>query len=238
MTSIVQPALVLVDPVGATGPAVEARRWAWPLLLIMLCATAAGTAFALRWEAGPAVVRQLQQSGRLEKMTESEITEEIETAWRRGMVGGVARGLIFTPLMVLALAAVLWLCGWLLEAPAPFASLFAVAVLALLPLALKDLIFTACALAQHTLSEQQVAELVPSSLAALKGLSPKLKRALGAVDFFRLWSAALLGLGFSAATGMRRSRALLLVGVLYLAYAGVFHVGLAGMMAGMQGGRR
>lgn len=238
MTSIVQPALVLVDPVGATGPAVEARRWAWPLLLIMLCSTAAGTAFALRWEAGPAVVRQLQQSDRLGKMTESEITEEIETAWRRAVVGGVAQGLFVTPALALGLAAVLWLCGWLLETRAPFASLFSVAVLALLPLALRDLIFTVCALAQHSLTEQRAAELVPSSLAVLEGLSPKLKRALAAVDFFRLWSAALLGLGFSAATGLRRGRALLLAAVLYLAYAGVFHVGLPGMMAGMQGGSR
>jgi hypothetical protein len=238
MTSIVQPALVLVDPVSATGVAVEARRWALPLLLIMLCSAAAGTAFALRWEAGPAVVRQLQQSDKLEKMTESEITEEIETAWRRAVVGGVARGLLFTPLMVLALAAMLWLCGWLLETRAPFGSLFCVAVLALLPLALNDLIFTVCALAQYSLTEQRMAELVPSNLAVLEGLSPQLKQALRAVDFFRLWSVALLGLGFSAATGMRRGRALLLAAVLYVAYTGVFNVGLPGMMSGMQGGGR
>jgi hypothetical protein len=62
------------------------------------------------------------------------------------------------------------------------------------------------------------------------------------VDFFNLWSVGLLGLGFSSATGMRRSRALLLAAVLYAMYVGVFMVGLPAMAAGgggpgMRGGR-
>ena len=56
-----------------------------------------------------------------------------------------------------------------------------------------------------------------------------------AVDFFKLWTVGLLGLGFAAVTGMRRGWALLVVFVLYAMYVGVFMIGLPGMTAG--GGR-
>jgi hypothetical protein len=151
-------------------------------------------------------------------------------------VGGIAKGVFVMPLLALVLAAALWVAGWLFETPAPFARLMAAAALALLPVALYHLIFALCALAQHSLSLARVPELVPSSLAVLEGLSPKLKKALGAVDFFNLWSVGLLGLGFSSATGMRRGRALLLCFVLYAMYVGVFSLGLPELMAGGPGG--
>ena len=78
--------------------------------------------------------------------------------------------------------------------------------------------------------------LVPSSLAVLKSVPPKLKLAAGAVDFFNLWSVGLLGLGFSSATGMRRSRAVLLMVVLFAMYVGVFAIGLPAMGEGAGGG--
>jgi hypothetical protein len=234
MSTLVLPARVLLDPVDALGSAVEARRWLWPLLLLCLSVSASGTAFALRWDAAHSVVQKLQSEGKIERMSESEIADEIEVSTRKALVGGIARGLVVMPVMTLLLAVALWVCGWLFETPAPFGRLMAAAALALLPVALYHLIFTVCALAQHALSEEQVGQLVPSSLAVLEGLSPRLQRVLGAVDFFNLWSVALLGLGFSAATGMRRSRALVLSGVLYLMYTGIFLIGAPGMAGGGQ----
>jgi Yip1 domain len=236
MSSLVQPARVLLDPLDATGAAIEARRWVWPLLLLVLSVSASGTAFSLRWDAGPSVVQKLQMSGQLERMTESEIAEEIQTASRKALVGGIAKGVFVMPLLALVLAAALWGVGWLFETPAPFAKLMSVAALALLPIALYHLIFALCALAQHSMSLARVEELVPSSLAALDGLTPKLKKVLGAVDFFNLWSVGLMGLGFSSATGMRRGRSVLLCGVLYLLFVGVFSIGLPELMAGGPGG--
>jgi hypothetical protein len=175
-------------------------------------------------------------SGQLGQMTESEIAEEIQTASRKALVGGIAKGVFVMPLLALVLAAALWVVGWLFETPAPFSRLMSVAALALLPLALYHLILAVCVLAQHSLSLERLPELVPSSLAVLEGLTPKMKKVLGAVDFFNLWSVGLMGLGFSSATGMRRSRALLLSGVLYLLYVGVFSIGLPELMAGGPGG--
>jgi Yip1 domain len=236
MSSLVQPARVLVDPLDATGAAVEARRWFWPLVLLIVSVSASGTAFSVRWDAGPAVVQELQMAGKLGQMTETEISDEIQTASRKALVGGIAKGLFVMPLQVVLLAAVLWLCGWLFDTSASFGRLMSVAALAMLPIALYHLIFTVCALAQYSLSQERMAELVPASLAVLQGLSPKVKKVLAAVDFFNLWSVGLMGLGFSAATGMRRSRALLLCLTLYLLFVGVFSIGLPVLMAGEPGG--
>jgi hypothetical protein len=236
MTSLAQPARVLVDPLDGMGAAIEARRWVWPLLFLCLSVSLSGTAFALRWDAAPATIQRLQMSGEIGRYSESELADEIQTASRKALVGGIAKGVFVMPLMVLVLAAVLWFAAWLFGTPGAFGKMMAVAALAMLPIALYHLIFAFCAAAQHAMTEARVETLVPSSLAALGGLSPKVQKLLKAVDFFNLWSVGLLGLGFSAATGMRRGRALLLAVVLYAMYVGVFMIGLPAM-AGGPGGR-
>jgi hypothetical protein len=236
MISLAQPARVLLDPLDATRVAVEAHRWVWPLLLLVLCVSASGTAFSLRWDASASVVQQLQMTGQLERMTESELSEEIQSAPRKALIMGLLKGVLLMPLQTLVLAALLWVCAWLFDRSAPFGRLLSAAALAMLPIALYHLVFTLCAFAQPSLSEARVQDLVPSSLAVLEGLSPKLERVMRAVDFFNLWSVVLLGLGFSAATGMSRTRSVVLGCVLYMMFIGVVFVGLPGIAAARMGG--
>jgi hypothetical protein len=233
MTSLVQPVRVFVDPFEGTRAAVEARRWVWPLLILALCVSASGTLFSLRWDAAPDVIRELQSTGGLAGVSEADLTEKIQVASRKALVGGIAKGVFLMPLTALLLACVLWVVGWLFDRPAPFERLLSAAALALLPIALYHLIFTLCAAAQHSLTASRALSLVPSHLGAvLDGLSPKMQRVASAVDFFNLWSAGLLGLGFSAATGMSRGRGLLLGLALYAMFAGVVMIGLPGMGGG------
>jgi hypothetical protein len=232
MTSLALPARAVIDPVDGVRESVEARRWVWPLLLLCLAVSVSGTAYSLRWDPAPSVTQQLQQSGELGRQSEAEIDEAIETAGRKALVGGIAKGVFAKPLTVLALAALLWFVGWLFGVSAHFAKLMTVAAVAMLPIALFHFIYAGCLLFQHSVTEAQALRLVPSNLGMLSGLSPKLQRVLSGVDFFNLWSAGLLGLGFSYATGMRRSRALVLAAVLYLMYVGVFLVGLPAMGGG------
>jgi hypothetical protein len=232
MTSLALPARAVLDPVDGVRTSVEARRWVWPLLLLCISVSVHGTAYSLRWDPAPSVIQQLQGSGELGRQSEAEIDEAIETAGRKALVGGIAKGVFVMPLTVLALAALLWFCGWLFGVSAHFSKLMTVAAVALLPIALFHFIYAGCALFQHTLTESQALRLVPSNLGMLPGLGPKLQRVLSGLDFFNLWSTALLGLGFSVATGMRRSRALILAAVLYLLYVGVFLVGLPAMGGG------
>lgn len=217
------------------GAAIEARRWVWPLVFLCLSVALSGALFSLRWDAGPATIQRLQMTGEIGGVSESDISEQIQTASRKALVGGIAKGVFVMPISVLALAAVLWFAAWLFGTPAAFGRMMAVAAIAMLPIALYHLIFSVCAAAQHTMTEARVGTLVPSSLAVLSGLSPKLQRVLGAVDFFNLWSVGLMGLGLSSATGMRRGRALLLAGVLYVMYVGVFMIGLPAMAGGPGG---
>ncbi|SES76566.1 Yip1 domain-containing protein [Stigmatella erecta] len=223
------------------GAAIEARRWGWPLVLLCLCVSLSGTAFAVKWDAAAATVQQLQMGGELGGLSESEIADKIQIASRKGLVGGIAKGVFVMPVMVLLLSAVLWFSAWLFGVRAPFGRMMAVAAIAMMPIALYHLLFAVCVSAQHTMTEARVQTLLPTHLGLLGGLSPKVKTLLGAVDFFKLWSVGLLGLGFSSATGMRRGRALLLMGVLYLMYFGVFSVGLPAMGGGagasMAGGK-
>mgnify|MGYP002648312532 CR=1 FL=1 len=236
MNALVQPTRVLLDPLEATRPAVEARRWLWPLLLLVVCVSASGAAFAVRWDTAPAVVQRLQGEGRLERVTEAELTEEIQNASRKALVAGIAKGVFVMPLLTLGLAALLWVGAWLSDRKAAFGGLWSAAALAMLPIALYHLIFTVCALAQPALTLEQVPDLVPASLAVLQGLPPKLQPVLRGVDFFNLWSVGLLGLGFSAATGMPRGRAVVLWVVLYVLFIGVFFVGLPGLAAAKAAG--
>ncbi|MHB8873065.1 MAG: YIP1 family protein, partial [Myxococcaceae bacterium] len=164
--------------------------------------------------------------------SENEIQEKIEQAGRIRLVGGVAAGVV-QPLSVLFAALVLMLTAWLLGLSAPFSKCFTAAAVAMLPVALFHLIFAVAAFRQVGLTEAEALTLVPSSLLSLKpDAPPKLARLLGAVDFFSLWGAVLLGLGFAQAAGMRKVRAVVVGLALYGVYAAAFLVGLPGLSGG------
>jgi hypothetical protein len=233
MTSLVQPARVLIDPLDGTQVAVEAHRWVWPVLILALCVSASGTLYSLRWDAAPDVIRQLEASGGMTGLSEADLTDQIQTATRKSLVGAIAKGVFLMPLLTLLLACALWVVAWLFDRPTPFGRLMSAAAVSLLPTALYHAVYAVCAAAQHTLTAERAQRLVPSNLGVvLEGLSPTLMRVATAVDFFNLWGAVLLGLGFAAATGMSRGRAVALGLVMYAMYAGVVVVGLPGMGGG------
>jgi hypothetical protein len=224
---------VLLNPVDGVGAAVEGRRWALPLVLLASSVSLSGAAFALRWDGTSTVLREMASAGELARASEREIAEAIQVKERIRLVAGVARGIFLMPLAVLAAAAALKLAAWLLGRSASYGACVSAAALALLPVAVYHLVFAAAALRQVAVTESQAATLVPASLAALRlEVAPKVLRALSAVDFFNLWSAVLLGLGFAAASGMSRPRALVLGLVLYAMYAAVFIVALPGLTGG------
>ena len=109
-------------------------------------------------------------------MSEAEIAEEIQTATRKALVGGDRQGRLrdAAPDAGAGGGAVGAARGCS-STPAPFAQLMSAAALALLPIALYHLIFTLCALAQHSLTE--VAALRTGALqpGVLGGLTPKLQ---------------------------------------------------------------
>lgn len=230
MVSALQPARALWDPVDGVPPAVEARRWALPLGALMLATCAAALAWFFRWDASSTVIGEMLLSGELAQNTEREIAEAIETAERAALVVGLAKGLLLVPLELVGLAVVLKVTGWFVGRKLPFPKAFTAGAIGLLPIALYWIVFAVLALAHDGVTDGMREHLVPSSLAAAFAKAPPAAaRALSALDFFNLWSAVLLGLGFAEASGMRKGRGVAVGLLLYALYAGVVLIGIAGM---------
>src|SRR5690348_5705185 len=100
MLSVLQPARAIWDPVDGLSAAVEARRWFWPLVFSIVAVSFSGAAFALRWNAQPTVIRQLQMTGEVQNTTEQDLSQQIVTAQRIRLVTGVSQGVFAMPLAV------------------------------------------------------------------------------------------------------------------------------------------
>lgn len=234
MDSLILPLRALLDPVGAIPRAVASRRWVVALMLACLTSAASGAVIALKLDAARVVLPKLEAAGELMKASEREISEAIEQAQRIALVAGVAKGLLLTPLLVLALAVVLKIAAWLIGRKALFADTFTVAALTMLPLAVFHSLELLVALRQITLSPAMIAALLPTSAAALAPeASPKLARVLATVDLFNFWAALVMGLGFAVASKWQLWKGALFGLLLYVLFAGAFLIGLPGLAEGM-----
>lgn len=223
---------VLLDPAVGVAAAVQRRRFKLALALLVVSVAGSGAAVAVRLDPTPAILSGLEAAGELATVSGREVSEKVVQARRLGIVAGVAQGLFGAPLAVLLGAVGLKLFAWLMARRLPFRAALSTVALAALPLAVGQLYRGAAALAQSQLTAGVVAELVPSSLAALvQHAPPHLRPLLGAVDLFILWAAALLGLGYAAGTGLSRWRGLVAGFALYALFAAVFLIGLPGLVA-------
>lgn len=238
MEALTLPLRALLDPVGAIPRAVETRRWLIPLLLVAVLTAAAGAVIALRLDASRVVIPKMQMSGELMKASEREVNEAIEQAQRVALVGGIAKGLLLTPLLVLLLSVMLKVAAWLIGRKALFADLFTVAALTMLPVAVFHGIEVVAALKLEVITPRVAETLVPSSVAALVGpsaslgtgmASPALKRVYTAIDLINIWASLLMGLGFAAASKWSPWKGALFGFFLYVLFAAAFFVGLPGL---------
>ena len=226
----------LVDPWDGVGPFLSSRRWLFALLLLCLSTFASGAAWAWRWNALPAVLQELKREGELDRATEQEISEQVTRKQRVQWVLAVADGLLGAPGRVLALAVALALAAWLVGARLPFSSAWQVALLGMLPVALGHLALAVAVARYPGMTAAQRDALLPSHLGAWVTAAGPRAAVLRSVDFFQLWSVALVGLGLSSAAGMRRWRAVALSVSMYALYVGVFRVGLPGLLERGSGG--
>lgn len=239
MNSLTIPLRALLDPVGAVPVAIEKRRWLIPLLLLALTTAGAGAVIALRLDTSRVVIPKMAMSGELMKASEREVGEAIEQAQRVALVGGIAKGLLLMPLLVLVLAVALKIAVWLIGRKALFADLFTVAAITMLPVAVFHGLELISALQLDLITPRVAETLVPSSLASFFSHAPPgLTRVYKAIDFVNVWSALLMGLGLAAASKWSPGRGALFGLLLYILFATAFLIGLPGMMPaeGMGGG--
>jgi len=241
MPSVTWPLRALFLPADGVPKAVSERRWVLPLLLACALSAAAGVSVGSRLDTSRTVVPMMAMTGELQKASEREISDKVEQASRVAIVAGAAKGIFLVPLETLLLAVALKLLAWLLGKKAKFVDLFAAAAVALLPIALHALITAVVALRLDVVTPKMLLDLVPSSARVFAGqVGPGVDRILRAIDFFNLWAAGLLGLGFASASQMKPWKGVLLGLFLYVLFAGVFLVGLPGMApaGGGMGGPR
>jgi hypothetical protein len=230
MEALTLPLRALLDPVGAIPRAVETRRWLVPMLLVALLTAGAGATIALRLDASRVVIPKMQMSGELVKASEREVSEAIEQAQRVALVGGIAKGLLLMPLLVLLLSVVLKVASWLIGRKALFADLFTVAALTMLPVAVFHAIEVVAALQLEVITPRIAETLVPSSLAGFFEMaSPALSRVSKAIDLINIWASLLMGLGFAAASKWSPWKGALFGLFLYVLFAAAFFVGLPGL---------
>ena len=228
----------LIDPVAGVPKAVEGRRWLLPLLVVCAAVSFSGLAFAYRLDPSAAVISRMEASGELAKASERELGEEIQQAQRIALVGGAAKGLFVMPLILLLVAVGLKLAAWLIGRKLLFAHAFTVAAVAFLPIAVFHVIYGFVALKQPVVSAGMAAKLLPSSLAVLAPPNAaQVQKVLAQLDFFNLWSAALVGLGRSAGTRLKAWRGVGLGLFLYVLLSALL-VGLPGLMGDGRGGAK
>jgi hypothetical protein len=231
MEALTLPLRALLDPVGAVPQLVEKRRWLVPVLLIAVLTAAAGAVIALRLDASRVVIPKMQMTGELMKASEREVNEAIEQAERVALVGGIAKGLLLMPMLVLLLSVALKISAWLIGRKALFADLFTVAALTMLPVALFHGIEVVAALKLDVITPKVAETLVPSSVAAFFAkASPGLLRVYKAIDFINIWASLLMGLGFAAASKWSPWKGALFGLFLYVLFAAAFFVGLPGLL--------
>ena len=114
---------------------------------------------------------------------------------------------------------------------------FSVMSLSLLPAAVFHTIQAVVAFKRTALAAKHVPDLLVTSVAQLvTEAGPHAKLVFAAIDLFNIWAALLLGLGFSAATGLSKPKGVIFGLVIYVLFAALFYVGLPALAAGAHHG--
>ncbi|MFO0760660.1 MAG: YIP1 family protein [Byssovorax sp.] len=197
-------------------------RVRWAFLIAWLCSILLGAALAYRMDARQSTLQKLDESGELKSMSDRQIADETTKAERVAQAGQVAKGVVGAPLDLAGASVAVLALGWFLRGKIKGSAVGPVAAASLLPGAIARLL-DAIAAYQHAQIPPEGIPLSPRTLAALLTLyghppgEPWLKLA-GALDFFSLWSALILGFGVAAAAQLSRRSALIATLIAWVCY--------------------
>lgn len=197
-------------------------RARWLFVFAWLCSMILGATLAYRVDARSSTLRKLDQSGQLQTMSDRQIADETRNAERVSQVGSIAKGVVGTPLDLAGGSLAVLGLAWFLRGRIKGSAVVPVAAAALLPGALARLLDTVAAY-RHTLIPPDGVDLSPRSLGAFLALfghplgGPWLKLG-GALDFFSLWSALILGFGVAAVGQLPKKSALAATLVAWVCY--------------------
>jgi Yip1 domain len=226
-------ARTLATPSVGVAAAAERRRSATALALGTAAALAFAAVSAQRVDYERARARDLDRDPKAAEMTPHDREEALATARKVGEVSTWAAGATQPVLWTLGAAIALFVAFRVAGTRPGLRDSFAVAAHGLLPIWLARVLAIPAVLARAPVRAEEVDRLLPSSPAALLPAEapPALLGALGAIDLFALWAAALVAAGMARASGATRRRSAALVALLYLGWVAVFRVALPTLAA-------
>ncbi|HET7755480.1 MAG TPA: YIP1 family protein [Anaeromyxobacteraceae bacterium] len=162
------------------------------------------------------------------EMTPHALEEAVATDVKLARVGAWSKALLVPALRALGIALAAFLAFRVAGGRPTFADSTAVAAIAVLPLALRDLLAIPAALVRGSIPPSDAAHLLPSSLAVLvpPGAPAPLAGAAAGLDLFGAWCAVLLAIGMTAAARVSARRAAVVVAILFVALIAVADVAL------------
>jgi hypothetical protein len=162
------------------------------------------------------------------EMTPHAREEAIATSVKVARIGAWSKALFVPALRALGIALAAFVAFRVAAGRPTFADSVAVSAVAVLPLALRDVLAIPAALVRGTIPPADAAHLLPSSLAALvpPGAPPALVGAASGIDLFSFWCSALLAVGMAAASRVSLHRATAVVAVLLLSSIALLDVAL------------
>jgi hypothetical protein len=221
-------ALTLVSPLAAFRELVEVPRSLLAMALLIAAHLAVPAALRGKVDVRRAVLSDLADSGKLADTTEVEINENVAQSEKIQVAKYAALGLFGPPFATLLLTIGMWLWGRFLAVRPAFGTLWSLCAHAQVPLAIRSLAQAFVIFSQPYVFPDQIDGVLPSGLSAVPGLhlAPLATSLLGGVDFFRVWTAVLLGVALFAASKTGVLRAALGMTVAYAIFVVVTFVGL------------
>jgi Yip1 domain len=238
VAAVTAPLVALVFPDRGVPPLVAAGRFRLAMGIAVVAALLSATAVGARIDVAPSV--RAENSGapppgaaataptpgpadQGEVKTDREIEEEI--AKRTAVVRvklGLAAGL-WTPARIFLLGLALFLLGRYVGGKPTFQRALAAAAVGALPWAVRSLIAAAAALRQEAIAPSDLGSLVAGGLSM--AVDHPLARLVAGADLFSLWSVVLCGFGLSAAAGIGRVRAFVVVTIGFVLFLLISTVG-------------
>jgi hypothetical protein len=225
---------VLIAPVKAFQSIAERPTWGAAMLVLLAVLSSVSYMAAQKTDFGDVMRGQLAATGR--EVPQETLDRQVSMMEKNGSLFA-ALSSVFIVLFAVVFAAVFLLAFKLLGSEAlDFPTSLAVTLYSLMPLAVGSLLSIPIILSKTTIgyADMKRGGLLASSLAFLapEGTSPVLQALLGKVDFFSLWTLALLYVGYRFAAKVSPKKAAGVVVGLWLLYVGIA-VGWAALISSL-----
>jgi adenosyl cobinamide kinase/adenosyl cobinamide phosphate guanylyltransferase len=205
---------IIVSPVETLQSIVRRPDWIIPLLLLIAVGAATSLASSRHVDVESSVRAQMERQE--QKMSEAQIEQTVAIATTVQKFSAAVT-VVFIPLVILVVAAVLFGAFKAFGGESGFVQVFSVVVYSWIPEIIKWVISAVLIVNRGTVTAEEATTLVRSNLGFLSGPdNPVLFSFLTSLDLFSLWGLALLVVGLALANRFSYARSAAIIVPLWL----------------------